>query len=482
MSKLLLSKLYFFVILFTSFSLSAQVVINEICPSNISVIRNHDGSYDDFIELHNSSGSSFNLSGYGLSDDITKPYRFTFPSYTLPANGKVLVFAADKTNEVIAHHWEMAVDAATSWRYVKGTSAIDTNWRNLSFNQSSWSSGNGGIGFGDGDDATTITIGVSVMMRKQFTISDTSMILKAVLMMDYDDGFVAYLNGVEIARANIGTDGVRPLWNELANSSHEARRYLSLPIDSFYISPKKFKSLLVPGTNVLAIETHNTPATNNDMSSIPYLFFGMKTSATQFSTIPSWFKVPATEYFNAKFKMTRNGETVYLTDPAGNQTDTKTYPAMESNNSLCRKPDGSNTWCFVSTPTPNATNNSSTCYSGYSLAPIFSKQGGFYTSTQTLVLTNPGGTGTIRYTTNGDVPTASSPQYTSPITINSSRTIRARIIASGLLPSKVITNTYVISANSHLSTFAITTDSLNLWDYNTGIYVLGPGCFINFSL
>lgn len=477
MNLLYLKKPAFFifalVILFT-INVSGQVVINEICPTNISINQNSNGDYDDWIELHNSSGSSVNLNGFGLTDDPSKPFRFKFPSYTLSAGGKVIVFASDVTNEVIAHHWEMAVDAASSWKYAPGSSSLDSNWRNLSFTASGWSSGNAGIGFGDGDDATTISIGASVMMRKTFTIPDTSQILKGVLMMDYDDGFVAYLNGVEIARANLGQDGYRPLWNQLANSSHEALRYQGLPIDSFFIDRALLKSIIRPGTNVLAVEVHNTPANNNDLSSIPYLFFGMKSSGATFSSIPSWFHVPSTEYFNAHFKMARTGETVYLYNPNGTIADQKLYPAMESNNSYCRKPDGSSSWCYVSTPTPNASNNSSTCYTGYANFPVFSISGGYYNSTQTLTLLNTTPGGVIRYTTNGNTPTTSSPQYTSPITISSTKTIRAKVFATGYLPSPMVTNTYIINGSTHLSSFSITTDSSNLWDWNTGIYVMGP--------
>lgn len=465
---------WFFTFLLSGFTSFSQVVINEICPTNISIIQNSNGKYDDWIELHNAGASTVNLAGYGLSDDTTKLFRFSFPSYNLLPGKKILVFTSDSTNELIADHWEMAINAVTSWRYAAGSSSIDTNWRNQSFNQNLWSSGNGGIGFGDGDDNTTIAVGASVMMRKTFNIPDTSQILKAVLMMDYDDGFIAYLNGVEIARANITTAGARPLWNDLANSSHEALIYRGLQPDSFYISPSLFKSLLRPTNNVLAIETHNTPANSDDLSSIPYLFFGMKSSGSTFSAIPSWFHVPVKDYFNAHFKLNRYGETIYLTNPSATIIDQETYPSMQNNNSYCRKPDGSLTWCFVSTPTPDASNNSSTCYNGYAYAPVFSIQGGYYNTTKTLILSTATPGGVIRYTKNGDIPNTSDPVYSSPITISSSSSVRAKVFASGYLPSQTVTNTYIINESTHLPMISITTDSLNLWDYNTGIYVMGP--------
>ncbi len=460
---------FFFVI-----STYSQVVINEICPANISIIQNSNAQYDDWIELHNSSGSTLNLAGYGLTDDTSKLFRFKFPSYSLQSGKKILVFASDSTSEVIADHWEMAVNATSTWRYEVGSASIDTNWRNPSFNQNVWSSGSGGVGFGDSDDGTTVSQCISVMMRKTFNIPDTSQVLKAILMMDYDDGFVAYLNGVEIARSNIGIEGQRPAWNEMARSSHEAAMYQGLAPDSFYISPSLFKSLLRPTNNVLAIETHNTPLNSNDITSLPYLFFGMKSTGLTFSAIPSWFLVPPKDYFNAKFKLSRNGETVFLVNPSGTIIDQKTYPAMSSDNSYCRKPDGSNNWCFVSVPTPDATNNSSTCYSGYANPPVFSVQGGYYNSSKTLTLTNTTPGGSIRYTLNGDEPSTSSRLYTSAFTISSSTSVRAKVFASGYLPSEVVTNTYLINEDTHLPSFSITTDSLNLWDENTGIYTLGP--------
>ena len=143
----------------------AQLVINEICPSNISIIQNSNGKYDDWIELYNSGSSSLNLSGYGLSDDPLKPYRLTFPNYTLPVGGRTIVFASDVNNNLLVNHWETAVNASTTWRYFVGNSAPDTNWRNPSFNEATWTSGAGGIGLGDADDATTIAVCSSVMMR-----------------------------------------------------------------------------------------------------------------------------------------------------------------------------------------------------------------------------------------------------------------------------------------------------------------------------
>ena len=466
--------LCFLLSFFQGYHVYSQVLINEVSSSNVTGIQNSNGDYDDWIEIYNPNGSAVDLAGYGLSDDPAFPYKFTFPTYSLGSGKRLLIFASDSTSNVVVNHYEMAVNGTSTWKYKLGTASLDTNWRNLSFNDASWSSGNGGFGYGDGDDGTTISSTISVMMRKTFTVTDTSQVLKCIFYMDYDDGFVAYLNGVEIARANLSGTG-RPAWNALANSSHEATMYQGLQPDSFFIDPSFLKTILIPGTNVLSVETHDVSTSSSDMSSKAFLIFGMKNSGTTYSSTPSWFVAPSFEYFNASFKLSSSGDAVYLTLPTGITADQLTVPALENDNSYGRKPDGGSGWCYFGTPTPGNTNNNSTCYNGYASIPVFSKASGFYTSTQNMTITTAQSGGTVRYTSNGDVPTTSDPIATGNVHVTSTSTIRARVFATGYLPSPVITNNYFINLNTHLPVFAITTDSLNLWDYNTGIYVMGPG-------
>lgn len=451
----------------------SQIVINEICPSNISIIQNADGKYADWIELYNKGNTTIDLSGYGLTDETREPYEFKFISQQLAPGERLLIFADDSTSNVLINHYEMPVNGNGSWKYMLGSATLDTNWRNLSFNDNSWNSGNGSIGFSDGDDATVITPTVSVMMRKTFT-ADPTQILNAILMMDFDDGFVAYLNGVEIARANMSGLGQRPEWNALATTAHEAEVYQGLQPDSFYINTDLLQSLLVNGSNVLAIETHDAFAFQTDMSSLPYLFFGMKNSGTTYANPPSWFHGATGSYYYADFKLSKTGETVYLYDSFGNVIDQVSYPSLTNDISYGRIPDGNVSLCFIDSPSPESSNNVSGCYSGYASTPVFSKAAGYYNNTQTLTLSTNVAGGVIRYTTNGDVPTLNSAVYISTITLDTTTTLRASVFAPGLLPSNTITNTYFINEDFHLPVISITTDSLNLWDYNTGIYVLGP--------
>ena len=64
--------------------------------------------------------------------------------------------------------------------------------------------GPSGFGYSDGDDATTVPTTPSLYLRRTFDVENLEQWLDAQFFMDYDDGFVAYLNGVEIARATRG--------------------------------------------------------------------------------------------------------------------------------------------------------------------------------------------------------------------------------------------------------------------------------------
>jgi hypothetical protein len=76
--------------------------------------------------------------------------------------------------------------------------------------------------------------------------------------------------------------------------------------------------------------------------------------------------------------------------------------------------------------------------------PNFIPGGGVYTSTQNVKLYCPTVDAVIRYTTDGSIPNASSPEYTGPITVDKTTTIRAYATKIGLSDSNVATATYTV--------------------------------------
>jgi hypothetical protein len=150
------------------------------------------------------------------------------------------------------------------------TSAISDAWRGgQAFDDSSWIAGTGGVGYerSSGYEAY-FNINVQTQMynkngtcyiRIPFSISSDQLATVKSLNLNvrYDDGFVAYINGVEVQRAQFtGT----LTWNSQASSNHDDA--LAVNFESFDISG--FISSLRTGNNILAIHGLNTPTTSSD--------------------------------------------------------------------------------------------------------------------------------------------------------------------------------------------------------------------------
>ena len=57
-----------------------RVVINEVLVSNRFTNFDEDHDSSDWVEIYNPGTTTVNLTGYGLSDDIRDPSKWTFPS------------------------------------------------------------------------------------------------------------------------------------------------------------------------------------------------------------------------------------------------------------------------------------------------------------------------------------------------------------------------------------------------------------------
>ena len=162
---------------------------------------------------------------------------------------------------------ETLVGFGSPWAFHRGSSAPSlpdqTAWRNRDFDDAGWETGLTGIGYGDNDDATVLSAMkdnyLSVYMRRRFHVADVSEISSLLLRVDYDDGFVAYINGREVARAGAGNPGQELNYDDKATLDHEAGVVESFDATSGLLD-------LVDGENVLAIEVHNLTVDSSDLS------------------------------------------------------------------------------------------------------------------------------------------------------------------------------------------------------------------------
>lgn len=104
---------------------------------------------------------------------------------------------------------------------------------------------------------------LSLFLRHVFEVEDPSAIGILTMTVDYDDGFVAYLNGVEIARRNMPEGAITHSTTALV--AHEASCGVGSadPQEAEHIAIDP--ALLVPGQNTLAVSVHNISLSSSDI-------------------------------------------------------------------------------------------------------------------------------------------------------------------------------------------------------------------------
>jgi len=90
--------LQFLLLFFLNCALYGQVRINELQASNVSTYADmvDFADYADWIELHNVSDTSLDLSNYYLTDRLQNPLKWSFPAGTIIERGAYLVVWADQ--------------------------------------------------------------------------------------------------------------------------------------------------------------------------------------------------------------------------------------------------------------------------------------------------------------------------------------------------------------------------------------------------
>ncbi len=108
-------------------------------------------------------------------------------------------------------------------------------------------------------------VNASVFVRQEFNVTNAASLASLALRIYYADGFVAYVNGTEVARRNAPAS---PAFNSTAT----AKRATDQAVLPEIIDLTPFTGLLVNGTNVLAIQGLNDTANDGQFLLVPELF------------------------------------------------------------------------------------------------------------------------------------------------------------------------------------------------------------------
>jgi hypothetical protein len=105
------------------------------------------------------------------------------------------------------------------------------------------------------------------------------------------------------------------------------------------------------------------------------------------------------------------------------------------------------------------------------VAPVsFSKVGGKFNTPIEVSLNCTTPNAVIRYTTDGSVPTENSFKYTAPLSISNNTALRAVAFSNGLLPSNILTNSYLFNINHTFPVVSLVFQEGDFFDPITGIY------------
>ena len=542
------------------------VLLNEIQTANGTTLSDENGDTPDWIELHNPGADAVDLTGWGLSDNPTNAFKWTFHGGSIAPGGFLLAYASNKDRQ--PGQWPATNPAALPglqvWLRADAVNAGDP---------SQVRSG-GGVYVKRWEDQTGHALDAaqaSDANQPRYIAAEPGLDGQPVLRFDgVDDQLLLpsvpaqnsfclivvarSFAGHEIDQAGAngvgGVSGQRYLFGAAHGGDFNAGAGLSLGTNgasvyehgSGYMPALAVVGAMNPGFVIVSVNYSNRQpflavqggltsvgavssraivtapreigagaygAFSGDVAEI--LVFDHTLSELELRGVEEHLRVKYglafPQIFHTNFTLDKDGEAVFLTRPDGQPADTFASVLIPRDVSYGRQPDGSTNLVFFDRPTPGAPNATPGARE-FLGPPQFSAAAGFYTTpvSLTLMTTNVGAE--VRYTLDGSEPTASSPQFATPLALGSRQgvpndistiptaggwqpplgevkkihVVRARAFRGDALSSPTVTRTYCIDPRGRsrygLPVVSLATDRANFFDANIGIYVCGntPGC------
>lgn len=422
---------------------SGALVINEICASSITTLKDEDGDYPDWIEIHNTTNQTIDLSNYALSDSTDKLVKWRFPQgSTIAPNGYFVVFASKKDRAAAEGSWPHANFKLRSngetviLSDIQGR-MVDMVTYDLLSADTSW--GRDEEGDGSFKVFTSPTPGLP-NTRAGMTAMDTALCLANTSGL--------YITEVMTGNKSIHGPNVTYFYDyiEIYNMSGQAVNLKGYGLSDNIKKPRKwqFPDITIENNSYLVIYCDTTQTTKDGV------------------------------YYFTNFNLKKSGETVCLSTPTGEILDKVVVPQLYDDTSYGRTLGQAGLF-YYSAPTPGTENGLG--FTGYAEAPTFNVAGGLYerplTDENAVTISVPANS-VVRYTLDSTDPNETSPLYTGPIEVERNTVIRARAFRDGVEASQIISQTYLISVYHTMPVICLTTNPDNLWNEEYGALADGP--------
>ena len=423
----------------------SKLLITEVMPSNATTIADNNGNFSDYIEIYNAGQEAVNLSGYGLSDDSSKVFKWRFPDITVEPDRYLIIWAsgegenatdlslpalhtgfrvsAYRENIVLSDPMGYILDQIdvsevptdNAYARVIASGAYGSEWKQTSLPTPGYA--NSDEGYSEFESSNKIALG-PVVINEVMTANTK--------FLEEEDG--QYYD-----------------WIELYNTSDSAVDITGYGLTDDTNNPAKWR---FPESTV-APEGYLT-----------VLASGLDNNGVK------------KKYLNTNFRLKGEGEVLALFDSSGNLQDRYNVRTVPRGVSLGRV-SGENSLFLFKQPTPMEENSHPE--KGVVSVPEPGIEAGCYQNAQQVSLECSTEGAKIYYTLDGTLPTDGSTLYKSPITINGAGTIRARAYKNEYVESGVCTATYIINGQHTLPVLSIVAEPDDLYSYNSGIFAMGPG-------
>ncbi|HSQ41107.1 MAG TPA: CotH kinase family protein [Fibrobacteraceae bacterium] len=428
---------------------SAPVQFTEVTPRNISY-EDHLGKTPSWVEVYNPADTAVDLYGYSLTNDLSKPWRWSFGHLVVQPKSYELVFLSGEsitTTEAASDSINLMTGIGYSWADDQndpaGNSTVGKYEYDRIFDQDE-----------DGNNVVSATL----------TLGDNSDILdwaSAIVFMGiegYSSSDTVDLSGTNTLVIRGYIQASRELIVRLAQPDYDEWLGWAATLTGTGDTNTEYRIALPQGT------------TFPDLEHIYGLRIEIATylTTTRF-TFRDVYAYKAPIRMHASFELDKSGGTLYLTDSSGIR-DTLAYPNVPAGRSWGRDSLGNSG--YLSPPTPYGTPQGIAVTEQASEA-LSVTEAGFYDSSVSVSIDVPENS-TVHYTLDGAIPTESSSTYTGPILIDSSTVLRSVTIKDGALASDISTRSYFIADSATLPVVSIGVDPGAMFNADTGIYEDGP--------
>lgn len=408
------------------------VVINEYMTDNECYYADSFGEYRAWAELHNTTEKEVSLDGICLSDDADKPDKWAFPKGTvIAAGGYATVYFSGRGERTEGGELHAGFKISGKETVLLLSTPAGVRLSEVAIRQQA-----GGVSCGLSGGAwryfSEPTPGAVNAAQSYDELMDAARLDRRGLWIS------------EVSSVPMGTNTDNYDWVELYNGSGS-------------------------DINLAGYGIGRDPAKKE------YTFESVTIKAGQYMLLYAAGETPAKPTRGAvylPFKISNSGEELFLTAADGHVIDVFNSGKLRGGVTSGRVGTQSSARVFFATPTPKAENNRGYALS-YAPMPSLSREGGYAESGTVITGSAPAGV-TLRYTTDGAVPTESS-KVLGELKITKTTVLKVCAFAEGMLPSDPVSETYIVENRHDIPVVSLSADPADLFSDSKGILANGPG-------